>query len=384
MDQQQPRQEPDEKARTYWNYLKLESLLTLQTGFRDTEEQVSVDEKHFIIVHQIFELWFKLILAELRMSRDKLASTFVPEETVPFVVHHLRRVAEIFRVSTAQWKVMETLTPQDFLAFRSDLGTASGFQSFQMRELETVLGLGPEERSKFCMQDPIAILQKATESRPEDAFIKSRLDAVLSEVTFRQALHNWLYRTPIYNSRPDAPGDDETTRKWIESYVEAHKKVADAHVAVIRKAQGPEREVLARQRYDANIKVCDEFLNAADIECPATKKKTRRIRAAVLFIESYRDLPLLAWPRLLLDTVAELEEQMVLFRSHHARMVERVIGRRVGTGGSSGVDYLDSTTKMRIFPELWIVRAILLPKSDLPTLDDVAAYGFHEINSISV
>lgn len=373
--------ETDEKARTYWNYLKLESLLNLQTGFRETEEQVSEDEKHFIIVHQIFELWFKLILAELRMSRDKLASSFVAEETIPFVVHHLRRVAEIFRVSTSQWKVMETLTPQDFLAFRSDLGTASGFQSVQMRELETVLGLTAEERLKHNLQDPIAILEKAVQDRPEAAFVQKRIQSVKNEVTFRQALHNWLYRTPIHNSRPDDPEDDKITLQWIENYVSLQKKIADEHVAVIRNAQGAEREATARQRYEANIQVCRDFLEAADIEDPEAKKKTRRIRAAVLFIESYRDLPLLAWPRLLLDTVAELEEQLVLFRSHHARMVERVIGRRVGTGGSSGVDYLDSTAKMRIFPELWIVRAILLPKNTLPVLHNVDAYGFNSHSS---
>ena len=80
------------------------------------------------------------------------------------------------------------------------------------------------------------------------------------------------------------------------------------------------------------------------------------------FIESYRDLPLLAWPRLLIDTVVELEEQLVLWRTRHARMVERTIGRRMGTGGSAGVDYLDQTARYRIFTELWAVRTLLLPR----------------------
>ena len=67
---------------------------------------------------------------------------------------------------------------------------------------------------------------------------------------------------------------------------------------------------------------------------------------------------------------------MVLWRTRHARMVERVIGRRVGTGGSSGVDYLDQTTKIRVFTELWTVRTLLLPKPALPPLRDAGAYGF--------
>jgi tryptophan 2,3-dioxygenase len=84
----------------------------------------------------------------------------------------------------------------------------------------------------------------------------------------------------------------------------------------------------------------------------------------------------LAWPRLLLDTVVETEELFILWRTRHARMVERVIGRRVGTGGSSGVDYLDETTKYRIFPELWAVRTLLLPRAMLPALQHANLYYF--------
>ena len=84
-----------------------------------------------------------------------------------------------------------------------------------------------------------------------------------------------------------------------------------------------------------------------------------RARAGLLFIESYRELPLLAWPRTLIDAVVALEEAMLLWRTSHARMVERIIGRRIGTGGSSGVDYLDMTTRYRIFVDLWAVRTLL-------------------------
>jgi tryptophan 2,3-dioxygenase len=108
----------------------------------------------------------------------------------------------------------------------------------------------------------------------------------------------------------------------------------------------------------------------------AERQRVRRVRAGLLFIESYRDLPLLAWPRLLVDSVVELEEQLVLWRTRHARMVERTIGRRIGTGGSSGVDYLDQTARYRIFPELWAVRTLLLPREWLPPLEDRGTYGF--------
>ena len=103
-----------------------------------------------------------------------------------------------------------------------------------------------------------------------------------------------------------------------------------------------------------------------------------RHRAGLLFIESYRELPLLSWPRKLIDALVELESSMVLFRTHHARMVERMIGRRVGTGGSSGVDYLDATTKYRVFKDLWAVRTLLMKRDELPKLSDLEYYGFNQ------
>ena len=102
----------------------------------------------------------------------------------------------------------------------------------------------------------------------------------------------------------------------------------------------------------------------------------RRRRAGLVFIESYRNLPLLAWPRKLISTLIELEQSMILWRTSHARMVERMIGRRIGTGGSSGVDYLDMTTKYRVFVDMWSVRSILIKKEALPELKNKEFYEF--------
>ncbi len=97
----------------------------------------------------------------------------------------------------------------------------------------------------------------------------------------------------------------------------------------------------------------------------------------LLFVESHRELPQLAWPRELLESVIELEQAMLIWRQRHARMVERFIGRRVGTGGSAGVDYLDQTAlRYRIFAELWTARSLLLRASSVPPIDNPSAYGF--------
>ena len=141
------------KRPSYGDYLNLEELLSLQG-----DENISADEMHFMVVHQTFELWFKQVIRELAESRDALSSEQVAEETIPSVVHRLGRVTEIFRLMAQQWSVMETLSPQDFLVFRDGLGSASGFESYQMRELEILIGLSDEQRTGGM--DPLARFRK--------------------------------------------------------------------------------------------------------------------------------------------------------------------------------------------------------------------------------
>ena len=105
-----------------------------------------------------------------------------------------------------------------------------------------------------------------------------------------------------------------------------------------------------------------------------------RSRIGLLFIESYRELPLLSWPRAVIDSFVELEESLLLFRNSHARMVERMIGRRMGTGGSSGVDYLDATLKYRIFVDLWTVRTLLVRRDLIPDVSNSEYYDFNSQN----
>ena len=128
-------------------------------------------------------------------------------------------------------------------------------------------------------------------------------------------------------------------------------------------------------RFAESHEAAATFLTAED--APESERAwTRRVRAGLVFIESYRDLPLLAWPRALVDRLVEVEQNMIIWRNRHARMVEKTIGRRVGTGGSSGVDYLDGTASYRVFKELWAVRTLLLPKERLPALEGRSDYGF--------
>lgn len=352
-------------APTYWDYLRLDRLLDLQGGLDDGP---SPDELHFIIVHQAFELWFRLVLSQLRVARDHLAAPHLPEERVPFVVHHLGRVNEILKLCVEQFRVMETLPPQDFLDFRDKLVPSSGFQSFQMREMEILLGLRDDARVPYGGIDPLQHIKMLAHT-PAGALAWSRICAAREERSLRDALLAWLRRTPIMGSSPNDAGDDAAVELFVTDYltaVERHQRSgAELLIAALGESERPRIEA----RIEVSLQGTRAFLRPDD-------PSDRRVRAALLFIESYRELPLLAWPRLLLDTVVELEEQMLLWRHRHARMVERTIGRRVGTGGSSGVEYLDQTTSYRIFPELWAVRSSLLPRDQLPPLRNAGGYGF--------
>ena len=350
---------------TYGGYLRLDDLLRLQDGPSGYSPAPCNDELHFIIVHQTFELWFKLILRELKEARKVLAQDKVEEAQIPIIVHHLERVSEIFRLLADQWKVMETLSPQDFLAFRDRLGTSSGFESWQMRELEVLLGL--EQAQRVGGMDPLAHMQKLSKEGKVTEEVMLAFEDTHQKPSLNEALNAWLARTPIHASLPESEGDAATVDAYIHGHLKAMAEHGEQVIAhMVRIGHGTEATV--RPRIEAGLEGARTFL--------LPDGEAHRGRAGLLFIESYRDLPLLSWPRRLIDSFVELEQAMLLFRTHHARMVERMIGRRMGTGGSSGVDYLDATTKYRVFVDLWAVRTLLVKREALDEVEHPEFYGF--------
>jgi tryptophan 2,3-dioxygenase len=291
------------------------------------------------------------------------------------VVHHLGRVNEILKLATQTFVVMETLTPQDFMSFRDKLMPASGFQSFQMREMELLLGVIWKSRVKYGNVDPLDHIRKLAKTSPAGKMAVDRLSAALEEMTLRDSMHTWLQRTPIFGSSPDSENDVEMVDQFLYEYAEAVGKHHQAQAKRLLETSLSKAEDV-HAKYAGNTKVAEEYLFALDI--PEERRPyVKRYRAGLLFIESYRELPLLAWPRLLIDALVEVDSQLVMFRHRHARMVERIIGRRIGTGGSSGVNYLDETTKIRVFHDLWTARTVLLPKHLRPKLRNEAFYTFN-------
>jgi tryptophan 2,3-dioxygenase len=367
---------------SYWDYIRVDELLALQGGVERDEAQVENDEAVFIVVHQVYELWFKLMLRELSSARDLLKMSPVPDDRLANAVRTLRRVVTILRQAISHFDVVETLTTRDFLAFRDRLIPASGFQSAQLRELEILLGLDDADRIHLGREGSWLEALKDTGGGRSTAHerVLARLD---DRPTLREVLHEWLFRTPIDGSSPDDPGDGAAVDAFLAAFLGAHEREAEARLthAVAQGTTAGDVERL-RKRYEAEIEAARAFLHAQDVVVGASeepgveRRRQARIRAALVFIESYRELPLLAWPREVVDTVLEVEQHFVMYRQRHARMVERVIGRRTGTGGSAGVDYLDATASYRIFRNFWAVRTLLLREAVLPPLAHPETYEF--------
>jgi len=362
------------KATNYWDYIKIEEITSLQGGLEATDAGLENDEVMFITIHQIDELWMKLALRELVSVRDLFKQERVPEQSLASAVRGLRRMALLFGLIADHFPLMETMTTRDYLAFRDKLSPASGFQSAQLREIEILMGLSDEQRIPLGHEGTYMRALKSadgTESAASRRVARRRDDLP----TLKDAMLAWLHRTPIQGSTPSDPDDAEVVRRFVDAYCGAQEREVDEALKLAVHDALTERDVeRLRERYTKEKAGARAFLEARD-QPEEERARVSRVRAALVFIESYRELPLLAFPREVIDGIVALEQAFVIFRQRHARMVERVIGRRVGTGGSAGVDYLDQTAlRYRIFHDVWATRTLLIRETALPPVEKPEAY----------
>lgn len=364
---------------SYWDYIQVEALLRLQCGIEADERQVSDDELRFIVIHQIDELWFKVTLRELTAARNLFAQPKVPEDSIAGAVRSLQRVATCMGLAGQHFALMETMQTQDYLRFRDKLNPASGFQSAQMREIEILLGLPDAERIPFGNEKSYQDALNGHDGKPSPA-----LERVLRRKqdlpTLKDAVGEWLYRTPIDGSSPSDAGDREVVDRFAREYLHGHEQLCAANMqhAVAVQALTSNDEARLAERYRGQLASAQRHLAAEDVDA-AQRERVKRLRAAILFIDSNRHLPLLSWPGQIIDALVTAEQAMLIFRQRHARMVERVIGRRVGTGGSDGVAYLDQTAlKYRVFTEIWAARTLLLPPDLCPAPRNAQFYGLNQ------
>lgn len=369
----------------YWDYIHVEDLLGLQGGVDGDEGKLANDEVLFVVVHQVYELWFKLVLRELGAARDLFDQSPVPDVAMASAVRSLRRVTTIFQQAVQHFQVMETLTTRDYLGFRDNLLGASGFQSAQLREIELLLGLDDTSRIAFGGEgvtgaEAYKKALRAVDGTPSPAL--ERVQRRTADVapregspsfpgprTIKELVYAWLARTPIH----------EGADAFLDKIVAAHRAECARRVEIAVERMPHMPKDVVRQRFEAEVAFAEKFLRGEEDPAAdeATRARKRSVRAALVFLESYRELPRLAWPREVVDAIIEMEQAMVVWRQRHARMVERVIGRRIGTGGSAGVDYLDATAlSYRVFGDVWAVRTLLLREDAVPPLEGADEFRF--------
>jgi len=339
----------------YADYLQLDRLLSSQQMQSALHGKPAHDEMLFIIVHQAYELWFKQILWELDAVLATFRGASVPEEELGQAVLRCGRIVEIQRVLIQQVDVLETMTPLDFLDFRDQLIPASGFQSVQFRLIENKLGMRRGDRlqindapytSRFTQLDAARVV--ASEEEP------SLFDLIQS----------WLERTPFLHF-----GDFDFWREY--------RRAVDAMLASDRASirnnptltEGEKATQLAGVEATAH-RFADLFEeNAGEPATGPGRHFSRRALQAALLINLYRDEPILHLPFRLLALLADIERNFTTWRQRHAQMAMRMIGTRIGTGGTSGHEYLDrAAERHRVFADLSALASFYIPRSALPKL----------------
>jgi len=352
----------------YSDYLELDKILHAQNPESDRRGQPAHDEMLFIVIHQTYELWFRQLLYEtdsiIGILRQPALNDNSPQ--LQTIVHRLSRCATILKVLVHQIDIMETMTPMDFLDFRDMLRPASGFQSWQFKLLEARLGLKYEHR--FGQQYYLSQLRQ-----PEIDIIR----AAEGEPSLLQLLNGWLERMPsVWAPRPQAEGNRETNE--VRPKVVGEARSSDLDEEADRRFWSDYRdryqqsladpEKINAQRFDAM------FFGEPGGEGPQPETAERRSLSpsacrSALFIMLYRGYPLLQLPFQVLHQLLEIDEQLSTWRYRHMSMVHRMIGTRIGTGGSTGKDYLGSALERHhLFKEIAGLTSFLIERRRLPEL----------------
>lgn len=341
----------------YHHYLGLDQILNAQQPQSALHGKEAHDEMLFIIIHQTYELWFKQIMHEL----DLVMSIMTGEQTVDerdmvTLVAATHRVLKIQEVLIQQVTILETMTAADFLEFRHYLFPASGFQSFQFRLFEIKLGLTQQRRQVYNNMPYTAVF--------DDEKVRT-LEAAEAAPSLLQAVEMWLERTPFlqFEGWDFVPAYSQAVQRMFEE--DRRLLMADTRMT--------EADRLARQtRLTDTEQYLHNLLSPEGYETLRQNGEARmshRAMMAALLINLYRDEPILSQPYALLTNLLLMDEHLATWRYRHSMMVLKMLGKKMGTGGSSGHQYLQETVaKHSIFSDLYLLKTLLIPRSYLPQL----------------
>jgi tryptophan 2,3-dioxygenase len=342
----------------YADYLQLAQLLSCQHPRSQDQGEPSHDELLFIIVHQVYELWFKQILHEIDSVLEIFGRDYVDEKQVGIAVSRLSRVTEIQKLLIDQLRVLETMTPLDFLEFRNLLYPASGFQSYQFRLVENKLGMDPEHR---------LLHNKEVYSTHLSAAHRDLVRASEKGPSLFTLVERWLERTPFLDFR----GFDfwRHYRSAVEDMLRGDREAILSNPLTSPAEKEAQLQELAANEENFAAILSEEKHNA--LIAKGRRRLSYRATMAALLIELYRDEPILHTPFGLLTVLMDIDEQFTAWRYRHALMVQRMIGTKMGTGGSTGYNYLRATVdKYKVFADLFNLSTFLIPRSRLPELPE--------------
>ncbi|KAF2078642.1 hypothetical protein CYY_000013 [Polysphondylium violaceum] len=348
----------NQKGVYYGSYLKLEELLSIQNPESIKTDNPAHEEMLFIIVHQTYELWFKQIIHEIDSIRQIMSTPPTPERLNGVIVNRLRRITEIQKLLVDQIGILETMTGLDFLEFRNLLVPASGFQSVQFRLIENKLGILPNTRVQYQQHHYASFFSEAD---------RKKLEASENETSLLQLVIQWLERNPFlsdskdydfwssYKSAVDQILERDLQR--IKSNSDLTDDMKDQSIKEVEKNMESFKTLFDQSAYEAKFKKGDVRL-------------TYRALQSALLISLYKDEPIFHTPYLILNLLTDIDEQLTLWRFRHTMMVQKIIGAKIGTGGSSGYNYLRTTVgdRYKIFLDLFNISSYLIPRNTLPQL----------------
>ena len=339
----------------YINYLSLDKILDAQNLVSKEKGEEAHEEMLFIIIHQTYELWFKQILHEVKSIMNLFKEDKVDESSMGVIVGRMDRVNKIMTTLVGQLDILETMTSLDFLDFRHYLSPASGFQSHQFRKLEVTLGLKIKKRHQFggCPYHS----QFEGEKKEEILHLEENQSLFT-------LVEKWLERIPFLNM----DGFDFTTK-----YEQAVNQMLDKEITGIKEANltDSDREIRIRM-IEENKKYFERVLSETEHNKAMEEGETSlsyKATMSSLLINLYRDEPILHLPYQFLRSLVELDHKISTWRFRHVQMVEKMLGQKIGTGGSSGQGYLKETVdKHKLFTDLANISTLMISRSYLPEL----------------
>ena len=339
---------------TYSSYLNIDDLLKSQhLESQKSNSSPAHEEMLFVIIHQTYELWFKQILWEMDSIIEIFKKDSVSDSQLYKINHRLHRISEIQRLLIQQIDVLETMTPLEFLEFRDLLFSASGFQSSQFRMIENKMGLRSQDR---------AIMGECPYHKFLEPSMKDQIIQAESSTTLFSGVERWLERTPYVQ--------DKNYDFWT-SYTHSVNKMFDLEIQNLQKfivnkkdlAISLEKIEKERTQFQSiiNEKTYNEYRNKN------LWRLSHKALMAALFIQLYQEHSKLHGAFQLITYLIEIDERWTMWRYRHAQMVNRMLGQKVGTGGSSGAEYLKKATEAhRVFSDFFKLVTFFLPSSHLP------------------